>query len=94
VTASTKAVGGWVDGMANKGESPQPPSVGNRPKVLGLNQKVGNREQGSSHALPQTEGLPAERRGLTHRGAYVERGKPAALPEGKASRKASSWGCG
>ena len=65
-----------------------------RPKVLGLNQKVSDPEQGFRNALPQTSRSPAERRGLTHRGACAERGKPVVLPEGKASRKVSPRDCG
>ena len=38
--------------------------------------------------------LPAEREGLTHSVVYPERGKPVALPRGKADRKGSRWGCG
>jgi len=37
---------------------------------------------------------PAERRDLTHAGMQTKRGKPTVLPFGKASRKASRWGCG
>jgi hypothetical protein len=37
---------------------------------------------------------PAKRRDLTHAGMQTKRDKPIVLPFGKASRKASRWGCG
>ena len=50
--------------------------------------------QGWTVALPQTLWPPADRRGLTHLGVSVERGKPVALLRRKVSRKASPWDCG
>jgi len=71
----------------------------NKPKMLcrkaeGLYQKVSGPEQGFKSTLPQTLRSPAKRQGLTHLGTCVERAKPVVLPSGKASRKASPWGCG
>jgi hypothetical protein len=85
VTASTKAVGGWVDGMARASESPFPPLRKNKPKVLcceaeGLDQKVGDPGAGMNSYPAADVASPADRRGLTHHGAGVERGKPVALP--------------
>src|SRR5215468_5392013 len=37
---------------------------------------------------------PAYGRDLTHAVSATQRGKPVALPQGKASRKMSRWGCG
>ena len=36
---------------------------------------------------------PAKRQNLTCSGTQAERGKPVILPQGKASREASRWGC-
>jgi hypothetical protein len=50
---------------------------------------------GSSLLPPADVEPPADRRSLNHPGGTrVERGKPVSLPSGKASRKASPWGCG
>ena len=46
-------------------------------------------------ASPVAEGAPpAERSDLTRADTATERGKPVALPEGQAHRKASRWSCG
>ena len=81
--------------MANASEPLINAVTDNKPKMLtGLNQKVRGWCRGSRASLPQTGQPPADRRGLTHRGTHAERGKPVVSPQGKASRKASRWGCG
>ena len=48
-----------------------------------------------AQASPVADDAPsAERPDLTQVGTQAERGKPVVLPEGKASRKVSPWGCG
>ena len=48
-----------------------------------------------AHASAVTADAPsAERPDLTQGGTQAERGKPVVLPEGKARRKGSPWGCG
>lgn len=96
VTASTKVVGGGVDGMASQRKPLLHAVILNAPKVLGrCGRRRGSRpDRGRLTTLTQTVWSPAERRGLTHQGTRAERGKPVSLPSGKASRKASRQGCG
>ncbi len=66
-----------------------------KPKMLrGLNQKVSSQEQWAIRYPAVDDALPAKRQNLTYSGAHVERGKPAVLPQGKASRKTSRWNDG
>jgi hypothetical protein len=97
VTASARVVGGWVDGMASTCEPLMHAVKGltsRRRWALGAEGSYCDWEQGWVTTLPQTEWSPAERRGLHHLGTCAERGKPVPLPQGKASREASRWGCG
>ena len=65
----------------------------NVPKVLGTAKRY-------EVAIPffgrdtRTISLTADRQNLTRSVTHVERGKPIALPQGKARRKASRWDCG
>ena len=98
-TASIGRSEAGSDGMVSKCELPINVVTRRKPKVLyrkaeGLNQKVGGPEQGLRYALPQTAWPPAERQDLNHLGACAERVKPVVLPQGKARREASRWGCG
>jgi hypothetical protein len=61
--------------------------------------RLGPKGTWSGPGAPNSSGAddapPAKRRGLNH--PYVppaERGKPVALPQGKALRKGRRWGCG
>ena len=51
-------------------------------------------ETGAQASPDADEAPPAERSDLTHAETETERGKPVALPEGKANRKGSRWSCG
>ena len=65
-----------------------------RKLLLGLNQKVRGQVQGPKRSPAADVAPPTERHDLTHPATSAERGKPVALPRGKASRKMSRWGCG
>ena len=56
--------------------------------LLGLNQKVRGQVQGLQRSPAADDAPPAQRHGPTRSGIDTEHGKPAALPSGKASRKA------
>ena len=67
----------------------------NKPKRLkGLDQKGGGQVEAFPLRLPQMS--RHRRTGGASRiyGTRAERGTPVSLPPGKASRKASRWGCG
>jgi len=62
--------------------------------LTGWNQKVGGQVQGLNGPLHADGVPPAQRYDLTRAVGSAERGKPVALPRGKANRKGRRWGCG
>lgn len=86
MAASTRRLGGRVDGMANESELPSeaPLRVTSQRycalKAEGLNQKVRDQEWGSCDSLIADVVSPAYRQGLTHLGIDAEHGKPVFLP--------------
>jgi hypothetical protein len=62
--------------------------------LLGLDQKGAWPGAGVKSSSAADDVPPAYRHDLTHSVMSAERGKPVALPQGKASRKMSRWDCG
>ena len=98
-TANIKAVEGWVDGMANTCEPSFTAATFCKRKMLcrkakRLTKRYASRSRGAMEPCRRQCARRRYRRGLTHRGTCAERGKPALLPQGKASRKASRRECG
>jgi len=78
-------------GKVNPGEVPINVVIYDKPKMLGgLNQKKGVWPGAEDKSSPAADvAPPAKRHNLTHSDRHRERGKPVALPSGKADRKAS-----
>ena len=88
-----------MGGTVNPGEVPLKAVMFDKPermhKVLtGLDQKVRGQVQGLQRSPAAEDAPPAQRHDLTRPGIDAERGKPVALPRGKARRKARRRGCG